>query len=67
MKREIDILVDKLGWIPSDRLDEYLEGKNLVRPETADYMMSAESEAAYKQGRANVAHNLKRKAEAKKK
>lgn len=67
MKRPIDLVVEKLGYIPSERLTEYLEGKNLVRPETADYEMSAESDAAYRQGRANVAYNQKRKAEGKKK
>lgn len=66
MKREIDILVDKLGWIPNDRLDEYLEGKCLVKTESAKYEESAAADAAYKQGRANVAQNLKRKSEGKK-
>lgn len=65
MKREIDILVDKLGYIPSDRLDEYLAGKNLVRPEGADYERSEASDAAYRQARANVAHNMKKKEERK--
>lgn len=61
IQREIDSTVEKLNFIPDDRLEEYLQGKNLVRP--ANYESSAESDAAYRQGRANVAANSKRKQE----
>lgn len=63
IKREIDATVEKLNFIPDGRLEEYLQGKNLVRPVTADYESSVESDAAYWQGRANVAANSKRKEE----
>lgn len=64
-KREIDILVNQLNYIPDDRLAEYLEGKNQVRPETADYESSKEAEEAYKRGRAMVSQNSKRSADRK--
>ncbi len=63
MQREIDVATEKGNFIPDGRLEEYLEGKNLVRPDTSNYEDSEAAKEAYKAGRANVSRNLKRKAE----